>query len=79
MNIEDLLSMSPDAIKAFIDDEPTTTSTVLAREASAWAQHAAWLEGYFTARSFGTPHDGALADADKYTKRVRKAMGYSYP
>ena len=51
----------------------------LARELGAQACNYAWASAYVEELASGDDAEGAAKKATKYLKRVRKAMGYTYP
>lgn len=74
-----LLQLDNDQLQVFAADRPTTELTTLARDMDAIAQRAAWLGTYFDRLSASDAPDDAAEYAKAQLKRVRKAMGYSYP
>ena len=77
-----LLDAPPAGLAQFAADTRPSDLSELARRLNSLAQHAALVAAYLEERgAYGTDagHKKALDQANRTLKRIRKAMGFSYP
>lgn len=65
-----------DEYKAAVEGIPSSDLVELSRRLDIVAADAAYLAAYLDARATPTTHEGAVAEAQRRHKAVRKALGY---
>ena len=76
---EKLLSLAPCDWGKFVDKYDPSEISQAECDADHICQHAARLSGYLDCRALGYSHKEALDESQENVKKVRKALGYTFP
>lgn len=82
-NLLNAMFATREGLESTVDQLDAHVLQCLEKEAAAVSQRAAWVSEYLSLRGASGcgdhGHDEAVKGANKYLKKVRKALGYTYP